>query len=507
MKYSKFFKLLEKKDHLINKLPNLSDEQKQQAIDFFAKHPNYESEIDWNRKDLEWEDFELVINKERISKSQLKNFVKEGTHYLTHYTSKNLIIYQPLTYMGSRLLASKNVAPGVEGKWCISYQKDKKYWNEYTFDKNKSFLILCTPTTKYALEISPSKSIVCWDAEDEKFPDKESFIDAISTEVPEISKILGKYVSKAVSEEIHNKILDYKEKDDRDVITFEENQKIAEELKQKSLIKSFPKNFKRQVAKQGYYEWEGDLNFTKLLDFGLISKDKTELDERIKYFKVKGNYNLSDLPIREIVWPMEIGGRFRASNCRNLTSVVIPNNINNFTFDGCLSLTKIIIPDSVTSIGQYAFNRCFRLNEITIPDSVAEIEQGAFNGCSSLTEIIIPDGVTSIKGYAFEGCSALTEITIPDSVTEIGGGAFYDCTSLTSVTIPDSVSSIGDYAFRDCSSLTSITIPNSITEIGVYVFYGCKALDTIYIDKEKDSLDLSKIKIPNTAKVYWKGEF
>lgn len=123
MKYFEFFKLLEKKDHLIKKLSSLTDKQKAEAIDFFTKHPNYENEINWNKKDLEWEDFEEVIYKERVSKSQLKNFIKKDKHFLILHSDENCILFQPLTWLGSRYLASKDVAPGVTGAWCISYQK------------------------------------------------------------------------------------------------------------------------------------------------------------------------------------------------------------------------------------------------------------------------------------------------------------------------------------------------------------------------------------------------
>ena len=44
MKYFEFFKMLEKKDHLIRKT-NLTGDQKQIAIDFFTRHPNYEKEL------------------------------------------------------------------------------------------------------------------------------------------------------------------------------------------------------------------------------------------------------------------------------------------------------------------------------------------------------------------------------------------------------------------------------------------------------------------------------
>ena len=157
MKYSKFFKLIEKKDHLINKL-NLTDDQKKSAIDFFTKHPNYESEIDWNRKDLTWEDFEKVINKERVSKKKIDNYVKEDRDYKVLFKNDKVTVYQPLTYHASRYLASKEVAPYVEGKWCIAYQKERKYWDDYTFGEqtgsNTVFLIVCTESTKYAIEIA-----------------------------------------------------------------------------------------------------------------------------------------------------------------------------------------------------------------------------------------------------------------------------------------------------------------------------------------------------------------
>ena len=296
MKYAEIFKMLEKKDHLIKKLSGLTDEQKNTAIEFFNKHPNYESEIDWNRKDLDWEDFEAVINKDRISKSQLKNFVKEGTYYLRLYTSKDLVIYQPLTWIGSRYLASKDVAPVIEGKWCISYQKDRKFWDNYSFGKKKVFLILCTDTKKFALEISQKGSVNYWDSEDRNITKKE-FVQRISSEVSNVAAILKDLVPKAIAN--FDLVLSLNDRDLKDTKIFEELQKKAEEEK----IKAFSKSFQRQVSKKGYYEWEGDLTPEDIKKYGLISEDGKHLDERIKYFKVKGKYVLEALPIEEVIWP------------------------------------------------------------------------------------------------------------------------------------------------------------------------------------------------------------
>lgn len=75
------------------------------------------------------------------------------------------------------------------------------------------------------------------------------------------------------------------------------------------------------------------------------------------------------------------------------------------------------------------------------------------------------------------------------------------------IIIPDGVIFIDEYAFLFCSSLTKINIPNSVTSIGECAFKGCESLKSIYIDKEKGSLDISNAGIPETTKVYWRGEF
>ena len=173
--YDYLEKLLEKKDHLIKKLTSLTDEQKQQAIDFFNKHPNYENEIDWNRKDLTWEDFDAVINKSRDTKSQIKKAVKKGIEGLQEgedyiylgtfkYEGSDVDAYIPLNWKGSRVLASDQVPPllstvfdGFTGaKWCIAYQKTDQYWNSYT-GRGDWFIFLLgekVPTKKIAIQLS-----------------------------------------------------------------------------------------------------------------------------------------------------------------------------------------------------------------------------------------------------------------------------------------------------------------------------------------------------------------
>ena len=221
-----------------------------------------------------------------------------------------------------------------------------------------------------------------------------------------------------------------------------------------------------------------------------------------------------------------IGGN-AFSNCKNLTSITIPNSVTSIgdnVFYGCANLMSITVDEgntkyhsagnclietatriliagcktsiipmdgSVTSIGNYAFYGCTSLTSITIPDSVTSIGWLAFNGCMSLTSIKVDEKNTE---YHSEGNCLIETATktlivgcktsiIPTdgSVTSIGNYAFLNCTSLTSIAIPNSVTSIEADAFYGCTSLTSITIPNSVTSIGDFAFYGCTSLTSIII--------------------------
>lgn len=177
--------------------------------------------------------------------------------------------------------------------------------------------------------------------------------------------------------------------------------------------------------------------------------------------------------------------------CTNITSVIIPDTINEIqekTFERCTSLTSVIIPDSVISIGQAAFFFCSSLENIIIPDSVTEIGRYAFRGCVSLTNITISDAITSIGRETFHGCSSLTSIEIPDSVTEIGISAFASCSSLANVTIPDGISEIKEGTFSGCTNLTNIKIPDSVISIGRGAFAGCSSLTNIEIPDSVTSI-------------------
>ncbi len=156
--------LKENKNHLIDRL-NLTPNQKEELKGFFAKHPGYESKIDWNNKSLSYKDFEPILALDGKSKTQAKkyglvglvkdkDYVDFGEAFIEEFGYCHL--YQPLSYKGSVTLASNKVPPVRDNgaKWCIAYQKTDEYWYNYT-KKGIKFLFAFTKYTKYALTIYP----------------------------------------------------------------------------------------------------------------------------------------------------------------------------------------------------------------------------------------------------------------------------------------------------------------------------------------------------------------
>mgnify|MGYP001623733949 FL=1 len=220
-------------------------------------------------------------------------------------------------------------------------------------------------------------------------------------------------------------------------------------------------------------------------DIELLEKNPRKFWRRVTMIDFRAFKNVTNLT--SIVIPDQIDSYIydeAFSGCSNLKSITFSENIGaigDFAFKGCRSLESITIPDGVASIGESAFYGCESLTSVILPKGLRAIYNLAFSGCSSLTSIIIPEKVKSIGRHAFDGCEGLTSITFSDGLTSIGNGAFIGCRNLKSVTIPNTVNSIGEQAFLNCRSLNSITIPASVYIIGKEAFSGCSQLKSVII--------------------------
>lgn len=163
-------------------------------------------------------------------------------------------------------------------------------------------------------------------------------------------------------------------------------------------------------------------------------------------------------------------------------------------FGNCRNLTSITIPDSVTYIGESAFELCTRLEDVSLGTGVAYIGDSAFTNCINLIHINLPGNLNYIGDFAFDGCKNLVNyINIPRNVTYLGFSAFKDCANILGVFISGNITSIERSTFSNCSSLTYLSLPKSVTSIGIDAFYYCYHLDYVYYEGSEE--DWSKISI------------
>lgn len=218
-----------------------------------------------------------------------------------------------------------------------------------------------------------------------------------------------------------------------------------------------------------------------------------------------------------VVIPSEIDGKKVTSIGNNSYST------SREAFEECKNLTSVEIPNSITFIGGEAFKACTRLTSIEIPESVTYIMDNAFENCSGLTSIkvaegnttynssgdcnaiirvntlvvgckntVIPSGITAIGRYAFSGRSGLEKLQIPNGVKYVYDNAFSGCVDLTDIEIPDSIELIGKNAFNNCNSLTSIKIPENVKDINNGAFSGCSGLINIKVSEKNLKYDSRK---------------
>ena len=227
--------------------------------------------------------------------------------------------------------------------------------------------------------------------------------------------------------------------------------------------------------------------------------------------------------------------------CRNLTPIVIPDNvffIGEYAFYACsgkeitigtgvksimayaffaTSVRELSIPDNVETIGEYAFGNCNLLITVDTGDVDKEIGiafkdsiyieaiSGSANNTSAVAkackskqgiDVTITAGKT-IADNAFSSTN-LRSITIGETVETIGEYAFAYNKKLKFLSLPDSIKSIGKKALAECDAFTSISFNKGIESIGYHLLYKDFALLTVYYDGTEEEWN----QIPKTGFAY-----
>ena len=150
---------------------------------------------------------------------------------------------------------------------------------------------------------------------------------------------------------------------------------------------------------------------------------------------------------------------------KNITSVVIPNTVNELkasVFENCSKLTHVTIPNSVTKLGNKEFKGCKSLVDIYLPNTITSVGTSLFSGCSKLENYNIPIGITKLTDRMFENCAKFTTFNFPTQIRTLGNYVFNGC-NFETLNIPDTITSLTQNTFSGITNITELTVPCSVT--------------------------------------------
>ena len=198
-------------------------------------------------------------------------------------------------------------------------------------------------------------------------------------------------------------------------------------------VRKYPSTIYKVVIEDGITTI-GDRAFEDCYDIKSITIPKSIM--RIGYYAFDDCINLKKIYISDL------GAWCRISNYNHvpgdlyldgklLTEVVVPDGIRIVAFANRDAIKRITLPNSV--IGINGCTNCKNLTSINIPDSVTYISAKAFLGCSSLKSLTIPDSVTEIGYEAFpskfwelQGFVVLTHSSYVKDYCKKNGYVYFD---------------------------------------------------------------------------------
>jgi len=167
MEILKFLYLLEDKSSRI-KSYNLGANEKE-VLDYWSKFPQLDNKIDWNKKNISYDDFKKIMDVHKSSQSQMEKSVKTGgisslsssDVYEIKTSNENVKAYIPLSHNASKIIASDSVS-GVVGKWCTAMNTNH-FWYQHTGGQNEAensvLIYWILPNTKAATQVTPTKLV------------------------------------------------------------------------------------------------------------------------------------------------------------------------------------------------------------------------------------------------------------------------------------------------------------------------------------------------------------
>ena len=231
--------------------------------------------------------------------------------------------------------------------------------------------------------------------------------------------------------------------------------------------------------------------------------------EKVAHYALMGS-SIKDAKISEYMSTISTGCY---ANCKNITSLDIPDNIiviEDQAFSGCSNIKgKITIPHNLIKLGNNVFDYCESIEELEMLvgenfnwvdiQLYSGTSTNIFRSCNSLKTINISPNILLVQGM-FSYCSGLEEINISNDIAD---KVFIGCTNLAKATLASHT--IGKHAFFECTNLEKVYLLDPEAELAAYAFDRCAGLSTVgplstNIDDSPYNFNFAwKAKIPNHA--------
>ena len=448
--------LRESKESTLKRQVLLTDEQREYLIKLFNKY-NYLWSLlpsdKLNKGTLEWKDCKDIIEQVGKSKTARKKKgitgLKEGYDYIFlgegfNETIGNYLMYQPLTYKGSKVLASNSIEPKKESgaQWCVAYQKDYIYWRHYSYKDKCKFIYLMTEDTKYAIAKYPNKvEVFTFEDKNIKYPSwckKDKVIQKAMKELKEPQPIkeinLKDYIVKNQDGTVSLSLIK------KGIYLEEGDYKIAGKFT--DIINSYIKDGRFTVK---FKDWD--------LDFDCSYMGLTSLEGCPDYVRGDFSCNYCDNLTSLKGAPREVSGTFTCMWCKNLTSLDgAPEKVGgDFYCKYCDNL--ISLEGASKEVGRrFDCRYCDSLTSLKgAPEKVGEIFY--CDNCNNLTSL---QGAPKEVGKDFDCRSCPRLISLQGAPKEVGRGFICNyCDNLTSLQgAPEKVG--GNFLCYYCVRLTSL---------------------------------------------------
>lgn len=173
------------------------------------------------------------------------------------------------------------------------------------------------------------------------------------------------------------------------------------------------------------------------------------------------------------------------------------NMIPDYAFSNCKSLTSVVVPSSVTGqgFGTNCFSSCIALTTFDMSETSVTTIGNIFANCNALTTVKLNNGLQTIASSVFNGKMSLTTINFPSTLTTIGDNAFASCTSLSkNVTRDLNIDGSGE------KPVDILEIPSSVTSIGSSAFYKCPIENLLFrVEDDNQPTDGNHLSIASNA--------